>query len=278
MTARIFFRTDFLSDVQSPLPFLRHLLYSGQLPLTILIFLLTLKFSYSQSAANERILFVGNSYTYFWNLPQQVSAMGVASDNRLKTRQSTSGGANLGHHWRGDLDLRTREIIKRGEYDAIIFQGHSMSTISFPDSLLHYADRLCSEIPSDSIKRYVYMTWAREWNPIMQDTIAAGYEALAKKIDAEVIPVGLAWALARQYRPDIELYDTDGSHPSTLGSYLSACVIYGVLADRSPLGLPNRLMTTDRDGEVLYLNIQSKEDAEFCQRIVQSTLRKYEQK
>jgi len=240
-----------------------------------LLILLVVHSALAQSTSSRRVLFVGNSYTYFWNLPQQVSTMCEAADIPLTTRKSASGGATLGDHWRGDKNLHTREIIAKGEYDAIVFQGHSMSTIEFEDSLIYYGQALCSEIPSPDVRRYVFMTWAREWNPIMQDTITAGYEAFAESINATVIPVGLAWRLARQLRPELELYDEDGSHPSTLGSYLSACVFYGAFTDKSPVGLPNRLITTDKDGEILYLNIQSKENAEFCQRIAEMSLQQY---
>lgn len=201
--------------------------------------------------------------------------MAEASDLNLFARQSTSGGARLSHHWRGERDLETRQIIAEGDYDAIVFQGHSMSTIEFRDSLIYYANALCADIPSDDIQRYVYMTWPRNWNPIMHDSIVAGYEMLASTINATVVPVGPAWKLSRELRPDLGLYDEDGSHPSALGTYLTACVFYGVLTGRSPVGLPNRLITTDKDGEKLYLNIQSEENAEFCQRVADRALGEY---
>lgn len=244
--------------------------------LSYMLIVLSTHLAFAQTGDKERILFVGNSYTYFWNLPQQINTMAEESGLHLHAFQSTSGGANMGHHWRGERDLKTREIIATGQYDAIVFQGHSMSTIEYRDSLLHYASALADEIPSDVVKRYVYMTWAREWNPIMQDTIVEGYEDLAAAIGAEVVPVGLAWQMARQLRPDIQLYDVDGSHPSALGTYLTACVFYGALTGQSPVGLPHRLVTNDKDGEVLYLNIQSRGMAEFCQRVAQATLQKYE--
>ena len=101
----------------------------------------------------------------------------------------------------------------------------------------------------------------------MQKGITEGYLAFAKKVNAQIVPVGLAWERARQLRPNFPLYDPDGSHPSPLGTYLTACVFYGVLTGQTPVGLPNRLLSKDQFGEKLYLTIQSAEDALFCQKV-----------
>ena len=112
----------------------------------------------------------------------------------------------------------------------------------------------------------------------MQDPIVEKYTELGKKINAEVIPVGLAWQMARSLRPDLKIFDDDGSHPSALGTYLSACVFFAVLTDQSPIGLPNRLITTDKDGEKLYINIQSAENALFCQKVAAQTIEQFKRK
>ena len=48
--------------------------------------------------------------------------------------------------------------------------------------------------------------------------------------------VGDAWADVRTNHPEIELYQSDGSHPSVEGTYLAACVFYGALFQKSPVG------------------------------------------
>ena len=44
--------------------------------------------------------------------------------------------------------------------------------------------------------------------------------------NARCAPVGMAWQRVRAERPDYQLYTSDLSHPSTLGTYLAANVIY----------------------------------------------------
>ena len=78
---------------------------------------------------------------------------------------------------------------------------------------------------------------------------------------------------ARELRPDLNLYDPDQSHPSPTGTYLSACVFFGVLTGKSPVGLPDRLITMDKDGETLYLNILPPQDAKFCQEVAAEILK-----
>ena len=68
----------------------------------------------------------------------------------------------------------------------------------------------------------------------MQARLANGYEDLAKRLGASVAPVGLAWAEALAGRPGLELWESDGQHPSKLGSYLAACVFYATLTHRDP--------------------------------------------
>lgn len=229
----------------------------------------------AQEAVPKKVLFVGNSYTYFWNLPQTVQAMAKTNKVDLTTRQSTSGGVHWGHHWRGERNLNTQSIIKEGDFDALVLQNHSMSTFNRVDSMFHYGQRLSKLGKKKGAQIFLYMTWGREWNPYMQATITKEYTRLAKKLKAKIVPVGPAWERARQLRPNFPLYDEDGSHPSSLGTYLSACVFYGILTNQSPVGLPNRLISKDIDGEKIYLTIQSSESATFCQQVAEDIINKY---
>ena len=221
----------------------------------------------------EKILFVGNSYTYFWNLPQTVDLM-MESDGVtiVDTDHSTAGGANWGQHWRGEKGLQTQERIRKGGYDAVILQNHSMSTIQRADSFQVFGEKLYELAKSTGADVYLYMTWARAWNPYMQETITAGYKNFAEKMGAHIVPVGEAWQRSRELRPDLTLHDPDGTHPNPTGTYLTACVFYHVLTGKSPVGLPHRLIMEDKDGETLYLTIQSANDALFCQKVAEEVV------
>jgi len=85
-----------------------------------------------------RVLFVGNSFTYFWNVPQVVQSMATSQEVAIITSQSTAGGATLEHHWNGDRNLKTIERIKEGIWDYVVLQNHSSSSIDNPEKFKEY--------------------------------------------------------------------------------------------------------------------------------------------
>ena len=94
------------------------------------------------------------------------------------------------------------------------------------------------------------------------DTISRSYIEVGDKNNALVIPVGLAFDRAYKARPDIQLHKSfDGSHPSMLGTYLAACVVYLSVYGGSIDGL-----TYTYFGEV------DEADAQFLQQIATETV------
>ena len=101
--------------------------FTIKLYLLLIVIFSTFQLS-AQKEIPKKVLFIGNSYTYFWNLPQTVKAMAAEKKQPMTTRQSTSGGTHWGHHWRGERNLKTQNLIQSGDFDAIVLQNHSMST------------------------------------------------------------------------------------------------------------------------------------------------------
>jgi hypothetical protein len=93
-----------------------------------------------------------------------------------------------------------------------------------------------------------FMTWGREngdsqncanWPPVctyegMDDLLYERYMTMADDNDAIVSPVGRVWRHIRMYFPEIELYSSDGSHPSAAGSYAAACTFFCALFRQDP--------------------------------------------
>ena len=219
-----------------------------------------------------KVLFVGNSYTYFENLPQIVSIISDSTKIKLITKKSTIGGAKLREHWLGERGLKTQEMIKNGNFDIVVLQGYSMGTIDEPDSVLKYSGLLCDLIKENNAKPYFYLTWAREKVPQYQETINKVYLEVATKNDATIVPVGKAWALAKQLRPNIELYNPDGSHPSKLGTFLTSCVFVATIANEIPDNLKTGYRTTDIYGESVALMSIHPLDVIFCKKVVEELI------
>jgi len=93
-----------------------------------------------------------------------------------------------------------------------------------------------------------YQTWAyKDGTPKLQATgisydemwerLRDAYGEAADISDGIVCPVGDAFAYARKYFPELELYDPDGSHLIPIGTYLAACMFCSVLTGVSPLSI-----------------------------------------
>ncbi|MDN5202285.1 hypothetical protein QQ008_12945 [Fulvivirgaceae bacterium BMA10] len=221
-----------------------------------------------------RILFAGNSYTYYENLPQIISVISDSSKTKLITKKSTAGGVYLSDHWHSKNGLKTKELIANGNFDIVVLQEQSMGTITAPDSVHVYAKLLCDFIRKNGAKPYLYMTWAREKVPQQQKTISKVYSEVATKNKAGLVPVGEAWQLARQLRPNIRLYIADGSHPSALGSFLTACVFVKTILQKLPQNLPRVYRSNDAEGESISLMRLDPLDVRFCIRVADETVGK----
>jgi len=214
-----------------------------------------------------KVLFVGNSYTYGYNLPHIVSVISAETSTKLITRKSVLPGASLGEHWNGGRELKTKEIIAEGDFDVVILQDFSMSAIHTPDSLLKYVKLFSEYNRNFGAQTYLFNTWAREKVPQFQAEIDEIYGQAAKKNGAVRVPVGKAWELAQDLRPMVDLYTSDGSHPNELGTMLSASVFVRSISRELPDQVPTLYRIKDASGETVRLMNHNPEDAEFCRRI-----------
>lgn len=116
-------------------------------------------------------------------------------------------------------------------------------------------------------KPYLYVTWAREKVPQYQETINQVYTDVARTNKAVIVPVGKTWERAKQLRPTIGLYSTDGSHPSVLATSLTACVFSAAILCEVPEKLPSVLETIGKDGKsTVSIEVDSL-DVIFCQKV-----------
>src|SRR5207253_11452852 len=85
-------------------------------------------------------------------------------------------------------------------------------------------------------KPVFFMSWACADRPEMTAQLAEAYTVAGNENDAFVIPAGLAFARALANQPELNLYAPDKRHPSLVGTYLAACVVFSALTGRSPVG------------------------------------------
>lgn len=235
----------------------------------IAVFVLLNIKGFSQSRKDTlKVHFVGNSYTYMSNIPHLVSLISDHTQTKIIASKSVAGGAWLFQHWKGENKLNTLDDIKNGDYDIVVLQDHSMGAIARPDSLLLYGKKFSEYIREHGAEPYFYVTWTREKVPQYHEAIRTIYSQAAKENDAGIIYVGDVWEKAKKLRPTVGLYEEDGSHPSDLGAFLTACKFVKDLTGELPDELPAYYDWVDQNGEWITLLELDRFDVVFCTKIV----------
>lgn len=186
------------------------------------------------------VLFVGNSFTYYNNSLHKhyrklTWASGLLTPENSRSRIMTISGGHLPEHAGGFKNVITAE-----EWDVVVMQGHSLGPISERTAEpFRKAARKYARIARRRGARPVFfMTWAYTDRPEMTEKLDTAYTAIGRELNAQVVPVGLAFAAVTAERPDIPVRIEDKRHPSLAGSYLAACTFFAALYKQSPEGLP----------------------------------------
>lgn len=195
------------------------------------------------------VLFIGNSYVYTNDLPGVLSQLASNLGKTVTVGSKVNGGYTFQAHVN---DPQTYSAIHQRSWDVVVLQGQSQEP-SFPFSQvtsnsLPYAIQLADSVKAANFCSNVqfFMTWGRQngdqqWDSIntfdkMNRRLYDAYMRFADSVDAMVSPVGAVWKYVRDNHPTIQLYVSDGSHPSPAGTYLAACTFYSSLFRSSPLG------------------------------------------
>lgn len=211
----------------------------------------------------RNVLFVGNSFTFYHDVPAMVEALSVAAEDGrpLRCVAFTPGNTTLQDHWE---TTGARKAIAKAAWEYVVLQEQSQRPFLDPEAMYKYARLLNGDITRVSAKTVFFMTWADKNAPERQSALTRAYQKIGSECGAAVAPVGVAWKYVQAQRPGFELYESDGHHQNAKGSYLAACVFYATLTGKSPVGLPGRLTAEDADGIVLLVNLPAA-DARFLQ-------------
>ena len=211
----------------------------------LLLFIVAISCLQPKEKDEIRILFIGNSYTYYNSSPELLKALihEKFPDQVVETQLISGGGMTLADHWQNEGTIQT---IRTGDWDYVVLQEQSKlgmgvmidNDIFFgqTERFYEHARKFDAEITKADAKTVFLMTWSVKDKPKEQAILTHAYTAIAKELKAVLAPVGLVWDELR-VNPKIELYADDGGHPSPMGSYLSAVTLYATLMADDPLGL-----------------------------------------
>lgn len=177
-----------------------------------------------------RILMLGNSFTFFHDMPKMLSAM-LGAEVAAHTR----GGAMLAEQLNPETEMgaRTLKALRDEKWDYVILQEQSNAPITKKKSFLASSEKLCRLIKDNGAKPVFYSTWAyREGSgklesmemtyEQMDDGLTRSYREAAEANGALTACVGTAFTAMRKCAG---LYEADDYHPSEAGSLLAAAVI-----------------------------------------------------
>ena len=183
-----------------------------------------------------KILFVGNSYTFFNHLPDMLYALMQENCVEGTVESVTKGGRRLYENLNPDDPLFARLMQAReGGVDLLILQEQSFFPLVDANGFLRGVRGLI-ELLSPA-RTVLYSTWGRkEGAPLLAERgwtaegmgkdLHEAYGRVAAEVDALVSPVGKCFAAFIHTHPEWELYNEDGSHPSYLGSALAVLSHY----------------------------------------------------
>jgi pimeloyl-ACP methyl ester carboxylesterase len=196
----------------------------------------------AQTPSPGRVLFVGNSLTYANDLPGVVRALVDSSGaGPIDIHSVTAPNFSLRDHLR---DGTAAAQIRERRPDVVVLQQGPSSLDASRGDLLAAAADFAALIREAGGRPALYAVWPDRSRRAYFDRVSESYRLAAERVDGLFLPAGDVWRAAWERDATVPLYDQDDFHPSVLGTYAAALVIYARLTGRTPVGLPARLRTT----------------------------------
>lgn len=237
----------------------------------LFLFLITISFAFSQTSKN--VLFIGNSYTYFNDMPNLVQDIAQSTGDILNHQSQTPGGYTL----QQQINSTTIAKLTQGNWDYVVLQEQSqlpsLTDQQVQTEVYPYAAQLSDYIKGTNGCGNVifYMTWGRKNGDGtrcaiqpdvctyegMDDLISRHYIEMAEANEGILSPVGKVWRTIRQQDPTMELYDQDKSHPSYIGSMVAAYTFYTVIFKKDPTLVPYNGTLTQAQAQLIKNTVKN---------------------
>jgi hypothetical protein len=192
----------------------------------------------------HRVLFIGNSLTYFNDLPGTVAQLASSTNETIVVASVARPNFALIDHVNGESDAV--EVIQEGEWDYVVLQQGPSSLDLSRDTLILATRLLDPYITAAGGRSALLMVWPESTRFEFFDEVRVSYQLAAREVDGLFLPAGEAWLGAWAIDSQLQLYGPDGYHPSALGTYLAALVVYEGIT-----GHDARLLPADGAGRKL---------------------------
>ncbi len=213
-----------------------------------ILFLLFVWFNV-QAQTTKKVMFVGNSYIQYNNLPNLISQAAQTTNDVLIYDSNLIGGSSFIDHAFNQITINK---INSNQWDYVVLQEQSQKP-AFPINYVNYyvypyATQLTQIITQNyacSVPIF-YTTWGRQnGDPqicfngvcsyeVMDNLLQERYHQMAVTNKGIISPVAQVWRYIRANHPNINLYTSDQSHPSLEGSMAAAYTFYAVIFRKDP--------------------------------------------
>ncbi len=193
------------------------------------------------------ILFIGNSYTYYNDMPEIFEKLARDNGKDVSAYSVTEGGINL-YKFTDNTTAVTQKlnsVLAERKYDICFMQDHSLVPVQNSGLFISGVALLHRKIKQYIPTIYLYQTWGRKrisddnpklWNidEGMTKGLSKMYKDAATMLKLKVSTVGENFYNLHLASPEIELYEEDCSHPSYKGSCLIALTHYHTVFGEFP--------------------------------------------
>jgi hypothetical protein len=189
-----------------------------------------------EPSSSHRVLFIGNSLTYFNDLPGTVAQLASSVNETVEVASVARPNFALIDHVNGKSNAV--EVIQTGDWDYVVLQQGPSSLDLSRDTLILATRLLDPYIRAAGGRSALLMVWPESTRFEFFDAVRVSYQLAAQEVDGLFLPAGEAWLGAWAIDTQLPLYGPDGYHPSELGTYLAALVVYEGITGHDARSLP----------------------------------------
>lgn len=169
-----------------------------------------------------RVLFVGNSLTYYNDLPNLVEKQANKLGLKLKSEMVALPNYGLEDHW---VEGAVQKLIATERFDLVVVQQGPSSQAEGREMLLNYGEKFNALCKEHKARLAFFMVWPSRAYYHTFPGVIKNYSDAAIETNALIFPVGKIWKAHFDATNDFSFYGPDGFHPSQSGSEKAAEVI-----------------------------------------------------
>jgi len=185
-----------------------------------------------------KLLFVGNSLTYYGNLPAVFDALSLASGKPCESQMLVKGGSIL--HDRV-ADNSVARALKARRYDYVVLQERGGDVAGYmgaaAETKARDAARNLARIIKNQGSQSIYLG-TYQGNPTASAQIVSAESELARSLSIPYVSVSDRLVFGLRTHPELQWFHDDGMHPGAELTLLQAVRLFSTIFGLHPASQP----------------------------------------